>query len=176
MVRNTLPRPGVVRTEFSIVNGSQTRAQGAEIGWRASWGRRWERRGSSSYQRLSSNPDGQVTRNGTPQHKGSLFLRFRDRGIAFDGGVHRVGRTKWNSNRLTTDVPRTLSVDPYTLVQMSVAYEFVGRWRGLRISVLAFNLLGQDHEELLVSPQPLVLAQSGRSIGSRRALRISYAW
>lgn len=169
----TFPRDGVVRSAVSFRNRGTTTGVGGELTVEARLARDLSATSTYSYQSLSGRLDDQVTEGGTPHHKGSVRLRYARGGFTADAALLRVGATSWNTNRFMGLVPPYASVDPYTLLNLSLRYG-LRRPAGLEAQFVAYDLLGDDHFEALPRLGPLVGGQSGEILRSRRVVRLAY--
>jgi len=168
-----LSDPDVLQAQITFVNTGETRAWGGEVGIEWTWGSGLTGFANYAYQRLSGDLDGQIARGGRPHHKFNGGLQVERGNLVGGLSFHRVGETIWNENR----IPRKNSwrkVDGYTLVNGHLSYRFPGRWSGLELGLDAFNLLDDDHYDILPGENDLVRGQSGERIGARRTARLTY--
>ena len=175
----TYPEPdsSVVRALASFRNLGTTRARGFET--QVDWAPR-ERVSlfaNYSYQRLRGTLDSQVAGRGTPTHKLNGGGRFNWQRLDCAVNVHWVGRTLWNKNDLLAAEALFAEVESYGLVNLAVAYAIPSPHNGLRLEYQAFNLLSNDHFQVLPEQDSgliPVVGHSGEIIRSRHSLRLSY--
>jgi hypothetical protein len=65
-------------------------------------------------------------------------------------------------------------VDPYSLVNLSVRYRFASPLAGWEAQFVAFNLLADDHVQVLPMLGSQIGGQGGEVVRGRRALRLVY--
>ena len=157
----TYPQPdsSVVHGLVSFVNMGTTRTSGLET--KVNWALR----------------DGQVAGAGTPHHKGTSGARLTWQSLDFDVNVHWVGRTLWNKNDFLAVVPVFEEVDPYTLVNLFVGCDLPLSHKGLRFEYQAFNLLSNEHFQMLPAQESSLVPVAGHAaeiIRSLHSVRMTY--
>ncbi|MCC7263726.1 MAG: TonB-dependent receptor [Candidatus Latescibacteria bacterium] len=167
----TLTSPTDVAVRFSYRNQGVIEARGGEAGMEFPWGRRITGFANYSYQDLSGTMDPTAAGYGTPHHKVNGGLRYTTGAFTANTSAHWVSHTRWYDNYLPN--PRFQRVAAYTLVNLHLGYAFAGFWRGLELSLDAFNLFDHQHYESLPSKY-LGLGQSAEIIRARRTVNMSY--
>ena len=165
-----------ITANTSFTNMGETRGRGLEIGAVFQALPNLDLYGNHSYQKLTGTIDGQASGGGTPHHKTTAGMNWTSGGFKLDAVVHRVGQTSWNRNQVITIRSAFGEVDAYSIVNLRVGYSFSGSLQGWQIEGHAFNLLDNDHFEILPSEGVLTAGQSGEIIRSRRSLRVTYAF
>jgi outer membrane receptor for ferrienterochelin and colicin len=168
-----LSDPEVLQAQVTFINTGRTRAWGGEAAIEWVWDSGLAGFANYAYQRLSGELDRQISLGGRPHHKFNGGVRVERGDLVGSLSLHRVGETFWNENRL----PRQDSwgkVDGYTLINAHLNYRFPGRWNGLNLGLDAFNLLDDNHYQILPRENDLMRGQGGERIGARRTARLTY--
>lgn len=130
--------PGLPGEPATVLDGKQ-RVDGFELGATGRLTENWSIIASYSYLdtevRESNTPSEVGNRLGNvPDHSGSLWTTYEfDSGWEFGGGVRYVG-TRY------TNVSNTREIDPYWVLDTTVAYEFES---GVTVRLNAFNLFDE---------------------------------
>ena len=101
-----------------------------------------------SYQKLEYETDTISEKLSVPEIKGNIGLQYKFKfGLLGNIAMHYVGDKKAQLGNFYEDKYYFMEIDPYTTVDMNIAYHFPFKKGEIQFAVTGFNIFDQEHLE-----------------------------